>query len=78
MRLINLDDLKHTILKIIEENFVERSISLKPQHAKLISQIHQIAKVVKTKYNDQAVDITYRSSLENAVKIDKLIRENSS
>jgi GTPase len=71
---INISSLEKKIVEIIEKSFVYETIEIDLHNSKLASQIHSLAKVLSTKYNDNTLQITYKSNRENAKKISSLIR----
>ncbi len=70
---INIKQLKSKLLSIIEDEFVEASVTLKNDRSKEISQIHQLAEVLSIDYEDDFVLIKYKTGKYNHNKILKLI-----
>lgn len=66
---INISKLKNTLLKLVEKEFVEATISVKNSESKLISQIHQLAEVLSIDYEDNFAIIKYRASKQANNKI---------
>ena len=72
---INVSSLIENLEKIINDSFIEVTIQLPLKNAKAVAQIHNLAEVISTKYDDNFVRITYRSKKENSEKIKKLLNE---
>lgn len=70
---INISSLTARIKKIIESAFVNEEIELGINESKLASKIHELAEVVSIKYDDETMKINYRTNVENAEKIKKLV-----
>ncbi|MCH8326860.1 MAG: hypothetical protein IIB83_09935 [Bacteroidetes bacterium] len=72
---INVSSLIENLEKIIDDSFIEVTIKLPLKNAKAVAQIHNLAEVIRTKYDDNFAHITYRSKKENSEKIKKLLNE---
>lgn len=72
---INVSSLRECLVKIYEENFNERTVTLNILESKKVSLIHKFAEVIKTDYDDEKVTVTFRTNAENANKIMRLIHE---
>jgi GTP-binding protein HflX len=70
---INISSLRGMIKKILDENIIEEKIELPINASKKASQIHNFADVLKTNYDEDKIQITYRTSKQNAEKIKKII-----
>jgi len=70
---INISQLKKILNQIVEDNFVEEKITLKLDESKKASQIHSLAEVLKTDYDEEGIKIHYKTSKQNADKIKKII-----
>ena len=70
---INISTLTSKIKKLIERAFVEDEIELSINESKLTSKIHELAEVVSIKYDHDMMKISYRTSVENAEKIKKMV-----
>ncbi|MGQ9643179.1 MAG: GTPase HflX [Ignavibacterium sp.] len=70
---INISSLRGMIKKILDENIIEEKIELPINAFKKASQIHNFADVLKTNYDEDKIQITYRTSKQNAEKIKKII-----
>ena len=57
-------------------SFVEDEISIPIEETKLTSQIHSLAEVISTKYNNCRVVLNIRTSKENKERIKKLLDQN--
>jgi len=64
------------LLDAAERSFVEDEISIGIEETKLVSQIHSLAEVISTKYNNGSVVLNFRTSKENKDRIRKLLAEN--
>ena len=72
---INVSSLIENLEKIINDSFIEETIQLPIKNAKTAAQIHYLAEVISTKYDNNFVHITYRSKKENSEKIKKILYE---
>lgn len=72
---MNINSLQKNLIEFYERNFVEKIISLPIEKTKSLSQIHSLAEVLDTKYDDAVVNITYRTSQENNNRIERIINE---
>lgn len=72
---INVSTLIENIEKIIDDSFIEEKIQLPLHNTRAVAQIHSLAEVISTKYDDRFAHITYRSKKENSAKIKKLLYE---
>ncbi len=70
---MNITKLKEHLIDIYEENFAEHTIRLDIQDGKSVAQIHSIAEVIATVYEEDYVEIKYRADKENLNKIKKLV-----
>lgn len=70
---INISSLKSMLRNILNENVVEEKIELPLTASKKASQIHNYAEVLKTEYDDNKIQIIYRTSRQNSEKIKKII-----
>lgn len=70
---INISSLKSMLRNILNENVVEEKIELPLTASKKASQIHEYAEVLKTEYDDDKIQIIYRTSRQNSEKIKKII-----
>ena len=73
---INIFKLNKMLMDAAERSFVEDEISIGIEETKLASQIHSLAEVISTKYNNGSVVLNFRASKENKDRIKKLIAEN--
>ena len=72
---INISKLAEMLTGFIEEEFVEENIDLSIGQSKKAARIHSLAEVLSTRYDDEAIHITYRTNKENSDKIKKMIYE---
>ncbi len=70
---INISSLKDKILGIIEEEFVEEKIDIDIKDSKIAAQIHSLAEVLNTSYDENVMHLTYKANKENSQKIKKII-----
>jgi GTP-binding protein HflX len=70
---INISELKNLLNNIIEDNFVEEKVILKLHESKKASQIHSLAEVLKSDYDENGIKIHYKTSKQNSDKIKKII-----
>lgn len=70
---INISSLKSMLRNILNENVIEEKIELPLSASKKASQIHEYAEVLKTEYDDDKIQIIYRTSRQNSEKIKKII-----
>lgn len=74
LRGINIGQLKKELVKIYEENFGEHIIRLNINESKKVAQIHGLAEVLSTEYEDTYVEIKYRANADNLSKIEKIVK----
>ncbi|MCH6574041.1 MAG: GTPase HflX [Bacteroidetes bacterium] len=70
---INISKLNEMLIDAAECSFVEDEISIAIEETKLVSQIHSLAEVISTKYNNGSVVMNIRTSKENKERIKKLL-----
>ena len=70
---INILKLNEMLIDKAERSFVEDEISIAIEKTKLVSQIHSLAEVISTKYNNGSVVMNIRTSKENKERIKKLL-----
>ena len=73
---INISKLIDMLIDAAEHSFVEDEISIAIEETKLVSQIHSLAEVISTKYNNDSVVLNIRTSKENKERIKKLLGKN--
>ncbi len=73
---INISKLNEMLIDAAERSFVEDEISIAIEKTKLVSQIHSLAEVISTKYNNDSVVLNIRTSKENKERIKKLLGKN--
>ncbi len=73
---INITGLKEKLIKLTEERFVEEKIELDITNSKAAAAIHSLAEILNKKYDENSIQITYRTNKENSEKIKKLINGN--
>lgn len=70
---INISALKSLLRNILNENVVEEKIILPLTSTKKASLIHNLAEVLKTEYDEDYIQIVYRTTKQNSEKIKKII-----
>lgn len=70
---INISQLKSKLNEIVENTFVNENIVLGLNESKKVSQIHSLAEVLKTDYDEDGIKIHYKTSKQNADKLKKII-----
>lgn len=70
---INILSLLEKIKNIIIREFGEEQIVFNYNNSNFINKIYKLASVLSTKYNDDSIQITYRTNKENSAKIKRLI-----
>ncbi|HQJ46720.1 MAG TPA: GTPase HflX, partial [Ignavibacteriaceae bacterium] len=70
---INISQLKSKLSEIVENTFVNEKIVLGLNESKKVSQIHSLAEVLKTDYDEDGIKIHYKTSKQNADKLKKII-----
>ena len=73
---INISKLIEMLIDAAECSFVEDEISIAIEKTKLVSQIHSLAEVISTKYDNGSVVLNIRTSKENKERIKKLLGTN--
>ncbi|MFN3694303.1 MAG: GTPase HflX [Ignavibacterium sp.] len=74
---INISSLKTMLKKILNENIVEEKIELPITASKKASQIHNFAEVLTTEYDEDKIQISYRTTKQNSEKIKKILFQDS-
>jgi len=72
---MNIQKLIDRLLKFYEDKFIKNIISLHVSESKIISQIHNLAQILNTTYEDENVILEIRTSSINAKKIESIINE---
>ena len=72
---MNIQQLITKLIEFYENKFIQNTISLHVSESKIISQIHSLAQILNTKYEDENVVLEFRTSSANANKIERLINE---
>jgi len=70
---INISQLKSNLNEIVDNTFVNERIVLGLNESKKVSQIHSLAEVLKTDYDEDGIKIHYKTSKQNADKLKKII-----
>jgi GTP-binding protein HflX len=70
---INIGQLREELVKIYEENYGEHIVRLEIHESKKVAQIHELAEVLSTDYEETFIEIKYRVSAENLNKINKIV-----
>ncbi len=72
---MNIQKLIDRLLKFYEDKFIKNIISLHVSESKIISQIHNLAQILNTTYEDENVILEIRTSSINAKKIESILNE---
>ncbi|MDT3695972.1 MAG: GTPase HflX [Ignavibacterium sp.] len=70
---INISLLKARLNEIVENTFVSEKVILGLNESKKVSQIHSLAEVLKTEYDEDGIKVHYKTSKQNADKLKKII-----
>jgi GTP-binding protein HflX len=70
---INITSLRDQINKMVEESYIEERIDLDLSRTKTAAEIHSLAEVLSTRYDEKEIHITYRTNKQNSDKIKKLV-----
>lgn len=70
---INISLLKTKTNEIVENSFISEKVVLGLTESKKVSQIHSLAEVLETKYDEDGIKIHYKTSKQNADKLKKII-----
>lgn len=70
---INIGQLKEKLEEIYEQNYVTHKVKLHAKDSRIVSQIHSLAEVISTEYNDEYVEVSYHASNINHNKIQSMI-----
>ena len=71
----NISRLKEVLLDYYEKNFIVEELILPVTKSKLVSQIHSLADVIDTKYDDFNVTLKFRTDTATANKIRGIVNE---
>jgi len=72
---INISTFLTKLTDLMEAGFVEETISLHINNSKTVAAIHELAEVLDVAYDNDNVNITYRTATANANKIKRLVNE---
>ncbi len=70
---INVAALIDKLAKIMDDDYVRENVVLPLHETKKLSQIHSMAKVLTTKYDEENISVTYKTKKENSEKIKRII-----
>ncbi len=70
---INVSGLLEYIQKTIDEDYVQRSVSLKHYETRIESEIYQLGDVLEKEYDNEHIHITFRAKKGNSDKIERLL-----
>ena len=70
---MNIGNLRQRMLDIYEQNFVESTVELKPHESKMVSKLYELAEIIAINYDEEKIEITYRTSSANSHIINKLL-----
>ncbi|MBI9071287.1 MAG: GTPase HflX [Melioribacteraceae bacterium] len=72
---INVSNLNEKLLEIYEANYGEHYLELSLTDSKIVAQIHSLAEVLDTKYDEDKITVVYRADAINRNKIKRLVDE---
>lgn len=70
---INIGQLKEKLEDIYEQNYVTHKVKLHAKDSRIVSQIHSLAEVLSTEYEDEYVEVAYLASAAIHNKIQSMI-----
>lgn len=73
----NISRLKEVLLEYYERNFIVEELILPVTKSKLVSQIHSLADVIDTKYDDLNVTLKFRVDAVTSNKIKGIVNEET-
>ena len=74
-RSINIDALKETIIKQMDKQFVEKTLTLTHQKHQLISKIHSIGEILEKKYENDHILIRFRINQKDEGNLKRLMAQ---
>jgi GTPase len=70
---INIRNLIEAIQSVIKESYVEENVKLDLSDSKKAAQIYSLAEVISADYEEDEINIHYRTNKENSKKIKKIL-----
>lgn len=70
---IHIESLLNEISSIIDEQYKEEELQLHAAESKLVAQIHTLAHVISTTYDEDQIYIKYRATKKNSEKIKSFV-----
>ena len=70
---MNIGKLKEMLMGVYERNFMVRTITLDIARSHLAAKIHSFAEVISTNYDNDNVEITFRTDTANYYKIERIL-----
>jgi GTPase len=77
-RAINIESLKENIIKVMDRQFIEKTLVLSHQNHQLISQLHSIAEIVEKRYENNHIHIRFRINRKDEGNFERLIARTNS
>ncbi|MBU0559614.1 MAG: GTPase HflX [Bacteroidota bacterium] len=75
---MNIQKLNEMLIGYYEESFVEKTLRLPINKNKLVSQIYSLAEVISLEYEDDFINLNFKTSKLNHDKIMRLVNERKS
>lgn len=72
-RQIRIEFLMKELVGFMEQHFVESEIAIPLKHAGLVHRVHSLATVTAEEYSDSHVHLSFRSTLQNREKIQRMV-----
>jgi GTP-binding protein HflX len=69
---INIESLKDRLLKLLDENMIEHTVTIKQSDYRVIAKLHEIADITSKQYDNDSVIVDFRISGKNTEKLKKL------
>ena len=73
---MNVQGLLELLQKTIDEDYVQRSVSIPLHKTKIESEIYQLGDVLEKEYDHENIHITFRARKANSDKIERLLNGN--
>jgi GTPase len=70
---INIDGLKDSLLKLLDQNMIEHTVTIKQSDYRMIAKLHEIADITSKQYDENSVIVDFRISAKNIEKLKKLL-----
>jgi len=73
---INIEGLKQLLLKLLDQNTIEQSVTINQSDYRTIAKLHEIADITAKRYDENSVIVDFRISMKNVEKLKKLFGNN--